>query len=30
MRYVDSHGNPTQHYPLNPNGSPGSDYWCNV
>ena len=22
LRYVDSHGNPTQHYPLNPNGSP--------
>ncbi len=22
MRYVDSQGNPTQHYPLNPNGSP--------
>lgn len=22
MRYVDSHGNPTEHYPLNPNGSP--------
>jgi phosphoribosylformylglycinamidine synthase len=22
LRYVDSLGNPTQHYPLNPNGSP--------
>ena len=22
MRYVDSHGRPTEHYPLNPNGSP--------
>lgn len=22
LRYVDSQGNPTQHYPLNPNGSP--------
>ena len=22
LRYVDSYGNPTQHYPLNPNGSP--------
>lgn len=22
LRYVDSHGNPTQQYPLNPNGSP--------
>ncbi|MCG2572524.1 phosphoribosylformylglycinamidine synthase [Acinetobacter sp. ME22] len=22
LRYVDSHGQPTQHYPLNPNGSP--------
>ena len=22
MRYVDSYGNPTEHYPLNPNGSP--------
>ena len=22
MRYVDSHGTPTEHYPLNPNGSP--------
>ena len=22
LRYVDSHGNPTEHYPLNPNGSP--------
>ena len=22
MRYVDSHGQPTQQYPLNPNGSP--------
>ncbi|WLF84906.1 phosphoribosylformylglycinamidine synthase [Moraxella sp. ZY210820] len=22
LRYVDSAGNPTQHYPLNPNGSP--------
>ncbi len=22
MRFVDSHGNPTQTYPLNPNGSP--------
>ena len=22
LRYVDSRGNPTQHYPLNPNGSP--------
>ncbi|OOR90828.1 phosphoribosylformylglycinamidine synthase [Moraxella caviae] len=22
MRYVDSQGNPTEHYPLNPNGSP--------
>jgi phosphoribosylformylglycinamidine synthase len=22
LRYVDSHGLPTQHYPLNPNGSP--------
>ncbi len=22
LRYVDSHGNPTQHYPMNPNGSP--------
>ena len=21
MKYVDSHGQPTQHYPLNPNGS---------
>lgn len=23
LRYVDSHGNPTEHYPLNPNGSKG-------
>ena len=23
LRYVDSHGNPTEHYPLNPNGSVG-------
>ncbi|KAF8634279.1 hypothetical protein AX17_004235 [Amanita inopinata Kibby_2008] len=23
MRYVDSHGHPTEVYPLNPNGSPG-------
>ncbi|WP_179990328.1 phosphoribosylformylglycinamidine synthase [Acinetobacter sp. YH1901141] len=22
LRYVDSHGNATQHYPMNPNGSP--------
>lgn len=22
LRYVDSQGNPTEHYPLNPNGSP--------
>lgn len=22
LRYVDSHGNVTQHYPMNPNGSP--------
>jgi phosphoribosylformylglycinamidine synthase len=22
LRYVDSQGNPTQHYPMNPNGSP--------
>ncbi|MBF7684714.1 phosphoribosylformylglycinamidine synthase [Acinetobacter sp. B10A] len=22
LRYVDSHGQPTQHYPMNPNGSP--------
>ncbi|WP_066804036.1 phosphoribosylformylglycinamidine synthase [Moraxella oblonga] len=22
LRYVDSHGVPTEHYPLNPNGSP--------
>ncbi|WP_047394849.1 phosphoribosylformylglycinamidine synthase [Chitinibacter sp. ZOR0017] len=22
MRYIDSHGKPTQQYPLNPNGSP--------
>ena len=22
LRYVDSHGNTTQHYPMNPNGSP--------
>ncbi|UNT61100.1 phosphoribosylformylglycinamidine synthase [Acinetobacter towneri] len=22
LRYVDSHGNATQHYPINPNGSP--------
>ena len=22
MRYVDSQGSPTEHYPLNPNGSP--------
>ncbi len=22
LRYVDSYGNPTQQYPLNPNGSP--------
>ncbi len=22
-RYVDHHGRPTEHYPLNPNGSPG-------
>ncbi|MFW2176705.1 MULTISPECIES: phosphoribosylformylglycinamidine synthase [unclassified Moraxella] len=22
LRYVDSHGTPTEHYPLNPNGSP--------
>jgi phosphoribosylformylglycinamidine (FGAM) synthase-like amidotransferase family enzyme len=22
LRYVDSLGQPTQHYPLNPNGSP--------
>ncbi len=22
LRYSDSHGQPTQHYPLNPNGSP--------
>lgn len=24
LRYVDSKGKPTMHYPLNPNGSPGS------
>ncbi|WP_373976085.1 phosphoribosylformylglycinamidine synthase [Chitinibacter sp. SCUT-21] len=24
MRYVDSHGKPTQQYPLNPNGSPNA------
>ncbi len=23
MRYIDSHANPTEHYPLNPNGSEG-------
>jgi len=23
-RYVDGHGQPTQRYPLNPNGSPGA------
>jgi phosphoribosylformylglycinamidine synthase len=23
MRYVDHHGQPTEAYPLNPNGSPG-------
>ena len=23
MRYVDGHGSPTEHYPDNPNGSPG-------
>ena len=23
LRYVDSQGNPTEHYPLNPNGSMG-------
>ncbi|KAF7293982.1 Phosphoribosylformylglycinamidine synthase [Mycena kentingensis (nom. inval.)] len=23
MRYVDGRGQPTEHYPLNPNGSPG-------
>jgi phosphoribosylformylglycinamidine synthase len=23
MRFVDHHGNPTEQYPLNPNGSPG-------
>ncbi len=23
MRYVDTYGSPTQHYPLNPSGSPG-------
>ena len=23
MRFVDSHGTPTEHYPLNPNGSAG-------
>ena len=23
LRYVDNHGAPTQHYPQNPNGSPG-------
>lgn len=22
MRFVDNHGNPTEHYPANPNGSP--------
>ena len=22
LRYIDTYGNPTQHYPLNPNGSP--------
>ncbi len=24
MRYIDTYGNPTQHYPLNPNGSPAA------
>ncbi len=23
MRYIDTYGQPTQHYPLNPSGSPG-------
>lgn len=31
LRYVDSHGNPTEHYPLNPNGSPqGVTGVCSV
>ena len=23
VRYIDTYGRPTQHYPLNPSGSPG-------
>jgi phosphoribosylformylglycinamidine synthase len=23
MRFVDHHGQPTERYPINPNGSPG-------
>jgi phosphoribosylformylglycinamidine synthase len=23
LRYIDTYGRPTQHYPLNPSGSPG-------